>query len=471
MLKKFFTLSIFIFVFLLFAPEISAADYYISPSGSDSNSGSLSSPWRTLEKAGAGAEAGDTVYIREGVYNEMLHPQNSGTANAYITFVNYNNEEVTIDGTGIALQWQGLIDVQDVSYIKVVGLRVINSTDDGIYVKNADHVEIRDNYTYDTYQSGIGVWSSTNVIVDGNEIEFANNGGHNENLSVDGSDNIIISNNNVHHGFNSPYGGEGINMKNGTTNTKVFGNVVHDIPKLAFGVDAWQKHTYNIEIYNNIAYNARWGFILESEQGGLAEDLWVYNNLAYNIDEAGYALPEWGIAGPVDKVYYINNVAYDCRYGFWSRHANVSNVVIRNNIFNQIRSAPAINLYSGTENEFTIDYNLLTDALFIDASSANFRLQPGSPAIDAGSLQFAPDTDFDGNARPQGAGVDIGAFEYGSANRPGDANADGKVDGIDYVIWLSHYNQNTANAASDGDFNSDNTVDGIDYVIWLQNYN
>ena len=54
--------------------------------------------------------------------------------------------------------------------------------------------------------------------------------------------------------------------------------------------------------------------------------------------------------------------------------------------------------------------------------------------------------------------------------RPGDANGDGKVDGQDYVIWLSHYNQTTGNGPSDGDFNKDGKVDGLDYVIWLNNY-
>jgi hypothetical protein len=39
-------------------------------------------------------------------------------------------------------------------------------------------------------------------------------------------------------------------------------------------------------------------------------------------------------------------------------------------------------------------------------------LLPGSPAIDAGSAIGAPATDQRGVPRPQGAGVDIGAFEY-----------------------------------------------------------
>lgn len=53
--------------------------------------------------------------------------------------------------------------------------------------------------------------------------------------------------------------------------------------------------------------------------------------------------------------------------------------------------------------------------------------------------------------------------------KAGDANGDGIVDGIDYVIWLIHYNQHVSNA-SNGDFDGNGIVDGIDYVIWLNNY-
>jgi phosphatidylinositol-3-phosphatase len=53
--------------------------------------------------------------------------------------------------------------------------------------------------------------------------------------------------------------------------------------------------------------------------------------------------------------------------------------------------------------------------------------------------------------------------------KPGDFNSDGKVDGLDYVIWLSHYRQNV-NGINNGDANSDGKVDGLDYVIWVTNY-
>lgn len=52
----------------------------------------------------------------------------------------------------------------------------------------------------------------------------------------------------------------------------------------------------------------------------------------------------------------------------------------------------------------------------------------------------------------------------------GDANGDQKVDGVDFVVWLNHYNQTTSNGVSFGDFNGSGKVDGVDFVIWLNNY-
>ena len=63
--------------------------------------------------------------------------------------------------------------------------------------------------------------------------------------------------------------------------------------------------------------------------------------------------------------------------------------------------------------------NLEGDPLLVDpVTSRDFHLQAGSPAIDAGTNPYAPTDDFDGVARPVGATVDIGPYEYGGKPAP-----------------------------------------------------
>lgn len=72
--------------------------YYIATNGSDSNPGSQSQPFQTIQKCASVATAGSTCVIRAGTYHETVTPANSGTASAPITFQAYNGEQVTING-------------------------------------------------------------------------------------------------------------------------------------------------------------------------------------------------------------------------------------------------------------------------------------------------------------------------------------------------------------------------------------
>jgi hypothetical protein len=403
-----------------------ATTYYVATTGLDSNPGTIDKPWLTIQHAVDTVIAGDTVYIRAGIYKERvqaLSGNGGGSNQGYITYQNYPNETVILDGTGIALSYsEGLFYIRASNYIRVSGLRVENSSSTGIFVGTANNVIVDHNYTYNTASSGIGIWESSYVVVNGNEIVAANTTRANENLSVATSNNVEIEYNNVHNGGPSTSGGEGINIKDGSHDVKVHHNVVHDNPKLAFGVDAWQHRTYNIVFYSNIAYNDSHGFILESEQGGQGDNLWVYNNIAYNISTAAYDLPNWGIAGPVSNIYFINNTAYNSRYGFLAMHTNISNVVVRNNIFSENRTQISLvstanitmdhNLFYGNKSAYPGIGDVNGDPKFVDVSIGNFHLQAGSPAIDAGSSLNAPSFDFDGARRPQGSGYDIGAYEY-----------------------------------------------------------
>ncbi|MBE7048831.1 MAG: hypothetical protein E7393_05635 [Ruminococcaceae bacterium] len=60
--------------------------YHVAKTGSDANSGTAEYPFLTLNKAGAVAQAGDTVIIHEGTYREVFTPQNDGTLTSPITY-------------------------------------------------------------------------------------------------------------------------------------------------------------------------------------------------------------------------------------------------------------------------------------------------------------------------------------------------------------------------------------------------
>lgn len=432
------------------------AVYYVSPTGDDANPGTLTQPWRTIEKAVNTLTAGETVYIRAGTYRERILPQNSGSAGQYIVYASYPGETVTVDGSGISVpEDEGLFYVARRSHIRISGLRIVNSGYAGIHVDNSSYITIEKNYTYNTASSGIGVWGSNHVIVDGNEVELACSNGTQESLTVAGTDTFEIRNNEVHNGV-AGYDKEGIDAKDGSSNGKVYGNLVHHTKRVGIYVEAWDKLTSNIEVYRNVVHDSdATGFSLASESGGRLEHIRLYNNIAYHNRTVGIFLsaccPQ-ATTHPMNDIKIINNTLFDNGNEPWGggigvENRDVQNIVIRNNLVSQnLTFQIAIDSRIATQN-VTVDHNLIDgyrggegevygeawvggNPLFVSSTSANFRLQPGSPAIDAGTSLEAPADDFDGTIRPQDgnrdgtAGFDPGAFELGSVSASLDPSID-----------------------------------------------
>lgn len=67
---------------LLLSATAAGSEYYVATTGSDSNSGSLTAPFATLAKASSVISAGDTVWVRGGVYylTTQLLISTSGTS-------------------------------------------------------------------------------------------------------------------------------------------------------------------------------------------------------------------------------------------------------------------------------------------------------------------------------------------------------------------------------------------------------
>jgi hypothetical protein len=72
--------------------------------------------------------------------------------------------------------------------------------------------------------------------------------------------------------------------------------------------------------------------------------------------------------------------------------------------------------------------NFTNPPMFVDWVNGNFRLQPGSPCVNAGlNAYVSTPTDLDGNARIAGGTVDVGAYEYQTQAT------------VPFYVWLQQY--------------------------------
>lgn len=164
------------------AHSVSAAEYFVSPSGDDKNTGtSVSSPWRSIAKANGVLAAGDTLRMRGGEYvNDPIAPKNSGKSGAPITYAGYSGERPVLTGR-TPLSLAHAIHLRGVSYIVVEGI-VVNGKAPSpaatvahfATIDGASYCEIRDSeFKYADGWSGFDLIGNTHrILILRNRIDF-----------------------------------------------------------------------------------------------------------------------------------------------------------------------------------------------------------------------------------------------------------------------------------------------------------
>jgi len=146
---------------------------FVSLDGCNVNGdGSIDRPFQTLDHAQAVVKPGQTVYFREGIYPIELSDlgviYSKGTADAWITFTNYNGEKVVFDGGGRSMlisSFRSMITLYKAEYIIFDGFEVRNMW--GLGVTNFDtfHTIIRNCKIHNFHSRGLGGHGRYNTYV------------------------------------------------------------------------------------------------------------------------------------------------------------------------------------------------------------------------------------------------------------------------------------------------------------------
>ncbi len=380
---------------LLTAGTTFAADYYVSTSGNDGNSGSSSSPWRTLQKAAGSAGPGDVVHVLDGSYAGM-NITGDGNSSSPITF--------QADGSNVRLTSRNsvtddIVNIEGADYIIIDGFLVEDAPRIGIRIVNARGVVIRNNEVMRSGHTGILTgWTPEIEII--NNISWGASAQHGIYVSNsnDPNDNVIVRGNECYgNGQNGVQlngdcweGGDGI-----ISGAILENNIIHDNNWKGFSLISVR----NSIIQNNIIYDngvtAGAGGIHLADQPNCTHE--SINNIVVNNTVIEPRIAGMRMTDDSSPNVFFNNVVV----------ANGTDYTIVDEVGGNLVDGPSNLLYANTSN------------LFANPGAADYRLTSSSPAVDAGIASYqgaqAPNVDREGKSRPVGASWDSGAYEYGTA--------------------------------------------------------
>jgi parallel beta-helix repeat protein len=429
-----FSLSFLIFT-AFWATRVTAGEtvavpvkYYVSEKGFDANNGlSPGKAFRNIQRAADVTKPGDTVYIMNGVYKRdepscnIVNITRSGKPDAWITYQALPGHKPELKSKN----WNA-IKIDGASYISIDGLSM---TGGGESIKLEYALSQKGNFKNpETSGNCIEITEKDNqkphhISISHCKIyNFCGNG-----IRTRHADYVTIEDNTIRENtFYSPYGTNGIsNFQNWNSDENNTGykmiirrNLIHHnlnmIPALA---------VKNITGGNGIIIENLRNSQNSSNQENYKGRTLIENNVIYCNGGCGvYVLNS-------DGVDIVNNTLYQN-----SQHPRISggeifvmsssDVKVYNNILYALKDRPANTIQDAKDTVF--DYNLIFNGklsgkpghniigenpLFLNEKRHGFYLHDGSPAIDAGTNLLKSTTDIRGIERPQGRGVDIGAYE------------------------------------------------------------
>jgi hypothetical protein len=329
-------------IMLFYSFSLSASTYYIDPSGNNSNTGTVGSPWRTLQYACIQVTTpGDIIHINPGTFTETqqcilsegISIEGSGTSSVikstisspYIATLLLNSDiegtngnqhisGIKMDGNNVA--W-GAILINGRSNVSIYNCTFVDFAVCGVTYNGAS------GYTEDPpgiYATGNSFYNNT--MSNCAEYEFGTGFG-NGGLQIGGQEGMLVHDNVLsqvgrtpgYNGYVIKYYSHGYNK-----GLKIYNNTITKAPfsgywwDFDFAVEMW-NHRGGVEIYDNTIIG---GIDVGGEsnvKGAYSYSCWIHNNTIGPI--AMQAVEEVGV--------YLER--------------NCSDVIIKNNYFRNLASA------------------------------------------------------------------------------------------------------------------------------------
>ncbi len=456
--------------------------FFVATTGNDANTGSFTSPWKTIVKAKNTIAAGDTAYIQDGVsqtsqdnftaYLSMDNngASNSGTATAPKALIAYPNATATVGvAGGLAYGIRTPNIGTDEDYWVISQLHIVGGTQ-AMDLGGIGWRIIGNEMQCPGADAEVGCFEMSN----GSQIKFYGNEVHNAGINPTSSkfyhavyfstdsNHIDVGWNHIHDNFTcralqfhssplcSPTCGTGDTTGFNQFDLHVHDNLIHGDNCNGINFATVDPSKGTVEAYNNVVYNVG---RMDPLQLGASFSCIYLANITNN-----------GAAGG-GTVQVFNNTLSDCAAnnsanaqgsrGAFGVASGASSTLIMN-LRNNVAYQNAGEIYiDGVTTQITGDHNLwfgvgtapaqttnniASDPLFANRSLSDFHLTSTSPAKDTGltivpTNPFEPnpgptiDTDKDGVLRAQGTAYDLGAYEFFSGtgatrpNPPADVQA------------------------------------------------
>ncbi|MCG2769513.1 MAG: right-handed parallel beta-helix repeat-containing protein, partial [Anaerolineae bacterium] len=295
--------SVVIFLTLGSAPRVAEAaggsTYYVATNGNDTDPGTLSQPWRTIQHAVEHVSVGDTIIVREGTYDESVNFSVSGQEGAPIVLAANQDEQVIIDGG----EYPALGDQTSTQYWTIEGF--VLDSDAGLTIDLGDwewyqthHWIIRDNYII----GSVGIYGSYN-IVEGNEIDGSQHKGYEYGVRdwTEANHHNLYKNNHIHDFYD-----RGIWSMYFAHDSIFEGNHIHDIGGQGIDLDGFSTVVWRHTVRNNYIHDCgQKGIAIEN-----AFETVVENNVVHDI--AGFGIEVINYGGEVGNE---ENIEDKCRAG------------------------------------------------------------------------------------------------------------------------------------------------------------